>query len=151
MGCTRSPFSGGLQCCAFCTGPVNPDVILNLPMFRLKADSQASYDRFVRRVVEAEVVWGLLSSEGWAVCPSNEYEDTSVFPFWSDEAYAKAHCIEDWSSYRPEAIDLESFIDNWLRGMNEDGSLLGPNWNSALAGMEVEPIEVAKRLIGVDE
>ena len=27
MGCTRSPFSGGLQCCAFCTGPVNPDVI----------------------------------------------------------------------------------------------------------------------------
>ena len=28
MGCTRSPFSGGLQCCAFCTGPVNPDVIV---------------------------------------------------------------------------------------------------------------------------
>ena len=27
MHCTRSPFSGGLQCCAFCTGPVNPDVI----------------------------------------------------------------------------------------------------------------------------
>ena len=27
MGCTRSPFSGGLQCCAFCTGPVNPDVM----------------------------------------------------------------------------------------------------------------------------
>ena len=27
MGCTRSPFSGGLRCCAFCTGPVNPDVI----------------------------------------------------------------------------------------------------------------------------
>ena len=28
MGCTRSPFSGGFRCCAFCTGPVNPDVIL---------------------------------------------------------------------------------------------------------------------------
>ena len=27
MGCTRSPFSGGLQCCAFGTGPVNPDVM----------------------------------------------------------------------------------------------------------------------------
>ena len=27
MGCTRSPFSGGLRCCAFGTGPVNPDVI----------------------------------------------------------------------------------------------------------------------------
>ena len=27
MGCTRSPFSGGFRCCAFCTGPVNPDVI----------------------------------------------------------------------------------------------------------------------------
>ena len=27
MGCTRSPFSGGFRCCAFCTGPVNPDVM----------------------------------------------------------------------------------------------------------------------------
>ena len=24
MGCTRSPFSGGFRCYAFCTGPVNP-------------------------------------------------------------------------------------------------------------------------------
>ena len=27
MGCTRSPFSGGFRCYAFCAGPVNPDVI----------------------------------------------------------------------------------------------------------------------------
>ena len=39
MGCTRSPFSGGLQCCVFCTGPVNPDVIpleKRMPMFSKK-------------------------------------------------------------------------------------------------------------------
>ena len=35
MGCTRSPFSGGLQCCAFCTGPVNPDVIRLRQMNRI--------------------------------------------------------------------------------------------------------------------
>ena len=37
MGCTRSPFSGGLRCCAFCTGPVNPDVMRLALMTRLNA------------------------------------------------------------------------------------------------------------------
>ena len=37
MGCTRSPFSGGFRCCAFCTGPVNPDVITlaHMPSFKI--------------------------------------------------------------------------------------------------------------------
>ena len=42
MGCTRSPFSGGLRCCAFCTGPVNPDVIRLENRSRMKVVSLRS-------------------------------------------------------------------------------------------------------------
>ena len=116
-------------------------------MIHLSADSKANYDRFVRRAKESNMVWGLKSSEGWATCPSNKNENTTVYPFWSDEAYAKRHCIKEWSNYKPASIDLDSFIDHWLKGMHEDGILVGTNWNSDLAGLEVEPIDLAKLLI----
>jgi hypothetical protein len=116
-------------------------------MLHLSADLQANYDRFISRVSESKVVWGLLSKDGWAVSPSNHYEDTTVYPFWSDKAYAQRHCVADWSSYSPSAIDIDTFIDEWLRGMNDHGDLLGPNWNSDLAGLEVEPAEAASKLM----
>ena len=89
-------------------------------MLHLSADLKANYNRFIKRIKESGVVWGLRSEAGWANCPSNEYEDSEVFPFWSDEAYAKRHCIESWSEYSPAKIDFDSFIDNWLKGMNEE-------------------------------
>ena len=108
-----------------------------------KADLQANFDRFVSRVQEREKVWGLKDADGWATCPSNGY-DSNVYVFWSDEAYAKQHCKEDWSSYEPTPIALTSFLDNWLPGMDRDGFLVGVQFNADLAGLEVEPAMLAK-------
>jgi hypothetical protein len=83
---------------------------------------------------------------GWATCPSNEYENTNIYVFWSDEAYARRHCKEEWEDYVPTAITLDSFVDNWLKGMHNDGFLVGTNWDANLFGKEVEPIEIAKLL-----
>jgi hypothetical protein len=41
---------------------------------------------------------------------------------------------------------LDDFIDKWLFGMDEDGALVGPNWDADLVGLEVDPREVAERL-----
>ena len=112
----------------------------------LTADMQDNYDRFVRRVKRSGVVWGLKSDEGWAVCPSNEY-DCDVYLFWSDEAYARRHCISKWAGYKPTQIPLNEFIDTWLKGMDEAGELAGTNFNADLAGLEVEPIQLAEDLI----
>ena len=112
----------------------------------LTADMQDNYDRFVRRVKRSGVVWGLKSDEGWAVCPSNEY-DRDVYLFWSDEAYARRHCISEWAEYKPTQIPLNEFIDAWLKGMDEAGELAGTNFNADLAGLEVEPIQLAEDLI----
>jgi hypothetical protein len=101
----------------------------------------------VSEVRASGLVWGLQSDRGWAVCESEEYEDTDVYPFWSDEAAARVHATGDWSDYRPASLDLDLFIDTWLAGMSEDGVLVGTNWDADLSGVEVEPVDLAQALL----
>jgi hypothetical protein len=111
----------------------------------LAADLEANYARFIRRVRETKVVWGLRSDRGWAICPSSD-RTKNVLPFWSDQAYAKRHCVNEWSSYIPEAIPLGEFVAAWLKGMHSDGALVGVNFNADLAGLEIEPLALAKEV-----
>lgn len=122
--------------------PLSPE---NTPSALLD-DEEANYDLFIARIQETGQVWGLKADDGWAVCPSLEFEKTDVFPFWSSEADAAVHCSEDWSIYTPSIIELEDFVVNWLPGMHEDEVMAGPNWNAELSGLEVEPADIAQRL-----
>jgi len=112
---------------------------------QLTADSVANYGRFISRVQSTGVVWGLKSDDGWAFCPSNE-SDADVLLFWSDEAYARRHCKEEWSHYLPTSIPLAQFQAKWLPGMARDGLLIGAQFNAHLAGLEVNPAKVAADL-----
>jgi hypothetical protein len=85
----------------------------------------------------------LKSEKGWVVAPSNDHEGQEVMPFWSDRAYAARATKDEWVEYKPTAIDIDSFIDNWLRDMNKDGLLVGTNWNTHLIMLKVEPAEWA--------
>jgi len=116
-------------------------------MLQDKSQSEANHRRFVERAVEQGLVWGLRSSEGWAVAPSNEYEDRDVMPFWSDKAYATRAVKDEWSSYSPTEIPLPEFLDRWLKGMSADGVLVGTNWDAHLTGTEIEAAELAQELL----
>ena len=111
----------------------------------LLSDLEANRDRFISHVRESRVLWGLRSEGGWAYCRSN-HSDADVLLFWSDEAYAKRHAVAEWSHYQATQIQFDAFIDGWLRGMHEDGALAGVNFNADLAGIELEPIELAQAL-----
>lgn len=80
----------------------------------LVADLKSNYERFLSRVKESKVEWGLKFANRWAYCPSNEF-DCDILLYWSDEAYAKSHAVAEWESYKPVKIDLDSFIDRWLQ------------------------------------
>jgi hypothetical protein len=115
-------------------------------MIKLSSDLNANYQRFIEHIQESGQVWGLQSDEGWVIVDSTEYEETEVMPFWSEEAYAKEHCVGEWEEFEPVAMDLSEFVEDWLVGMAEDGVLVGPNWNSELEGLEVEPEDIARLL-----
>jgi Protein of unknown function (DUF2750) len=112
-------------------------------MLGLKADSEIRYNLFLKTVIEAKIIWGLKSNAGWALSKSTEYDDVDVMPFWSHKAYAKAVAKEEWADYIPTEIDLDAFIDQWLKGMHRDKVLVGVNWNQNLLGKEMEAIELA--------
>jgi hypothetical protein len=113
-----------------------------------EATAQRNYERFLERVLASKQVWGLGHPiSGWAVCDSYRHEHATVYVFWSDRAYAKRCCKDSWSIYAPAAIDLESFTQIWLPGMHEEGCFVGPNWTAGLCGLEIDPLEIARRLI----
>jgi hypothetical protein len=116
-------------------------------MLGSEQDSIDNHRRFIERVAKVRVVWGLKSAKGWAVAPSNDHEGREVMPFWSDRAYAARAAKDEWAEYEATSIDLDSFIDNWLLGMNKGGLLVGTNWNAHLMGLEVAPVELAEALL----
>lgn len=117
--------------------------------FDLEINSQKRHERFIERIIENEIVWGLKlkNEDSWAVAPSNEYEDALVMVFWSDRAHAQRCAEEEWSEYEPTEIPLELFLKNWLTGLEEDGLLVGSNWSGDLIGFELEPIELLNEII----
>jgi len=117
-----------------------------------RGSAESSYEAFISQALAREKVFGLQDREGsWAVFPSKKDEKIDVILFWSDRKAANRHVKEEWSGHRVTKIELELFVGAWLRGMHEDGYLVGPNWDESFSGLEVDPVEVAKRLTEGDE
>lgn len=105
-------------------------------------DFDENYDRFIEEAIATGCVWGLESEHGWALCPTHDNPELDVMPMWSQPEYAQLHAVGDWAEYKPVPIALEELLDDWLPGMHEDVTLVGPNWNAELEGDEVEPIDL---------
>lgn len=101
---------------------------------------------FASMILDSGIVWGLKGQEGWAVCDSIEFEDTEVLPFFASKDEAVRLCIDEWSSYEPQSMPIEEFLEDWLPGMHEDNAMVGLQWNSEMEGPEVEPADIARSL-----
>jgi hypothetical protein len=109
------------------------------------------HERFLRKVSETNVVWGLESDEGFATSSSTNFkndrgESTSIICFWSEAALAKSCIREGWLGYAPVAIPLNDFIENWCIGMSKDGFLVGTNFDQNMFGFESDPHDLVLEL-----
>ncbi len=111
------------------------------------ANQEAGYREFIKQVVETEKVWGLSEGDIWATSNSNEYEETEVILFWSNEASAKACASDEWEGYTAESLPVAEFLENWCVGMYDDGLLVGPNWTTELQGREIDPLVIALEVV----
>ena len=117
-------------------------------MWRLRADSDAAYLRFLKRVRDNGVLWHIriTDSDEPLTCPSWEHEGAEVFPFWSAEAYARRNCADLDFEVFVEAIQLPRFMEYWLPKMMEDGIIAGPDWDRNFAGREITANDLALAL-----
>ncbi len=112
----------------------------------LSDNIEENFDMFLAHAIDTGCVWALRGEEGFALCPSVDNEEIDVMPLWSQPEYAKAHCAEEWGTYEVVPISLEELIDDWLPGMHGDLILVGVNWNEALEGTEIEPLDLVEEI-----
>ena len=114
---------------------------------RLSADSEFAYSQFVSRVSGSQAVWFLLDVENdYPACCESNHNDKTVFPFWSDRAYAKRASENFDFETRVDSIPLDNFLERTLAHISEINALVGPNWNKDLAGIEVLASDVLQAL-----
>jgi len=113
---------------------------------RLEEDVESNYERFLAEALELGCVWGLESDLGWAVCPSHINDELEVLPLWSQPEFAQVHVDGEWSEYKVIPIAIDELMDDWIPGMHEDVTLVGPNWNTQLEGLELEPLDLLEDL-----
>jgi len=113
---------------------------------------QNRHTRFIKTVCKTEVVYGLENVEGLASSSSMYFEDDEENPigiicFWAEEALAKSCIKSDWSDYKITKITLSDFIENWCVGMEEDGLIVGTEFDQNMFGHEAEPLELILDLV----
>ncbi len=111
------------------------------------SSSNAQYQAFIQGISESQQVWGLQSEEGWLVCASSDFENTEVMPFWVSREDAVKHCNEEWTEYEPAMVALAEFAGAWLAELDEEGILIGTNWDDQLEGPEMEPSQIVQDLM----
>lgn len=116
-------------------------------MLNDRATMLENHGRFLRRVIEAETIWGLDTGQGFAWCESNDEDGRDVIMFWSDRAYAERLQKRGFSDCTVDSIPLFDFLFRWLPGMANDGVMAGTNWTAGLAGVENDPHELQEQLL----
>ncbi len=85
---------------------------------------------FLNQVKPEQAFWALCEpeSQDWVVLDSIHFENTEVMPLWSNEALAKAHCVDEWASYNPAKITVAEWLEFWVEDLSEDNIIIGINW-----------------------
>ncbi len=105
------------------------------------------HKRFIKKICESEIAYGLENQEGFATSSSVHFEDeegepVEIFCFWAEKSLAKS-CLKDgWADYEISEVSLSDFLENWCVGMDNDGLLVGTEFDRNMFGFETEPLDL---------
>ena len=105
------------------------------------------HKRFITNVCESGMVYGLENDQGFATSSSVHYgneegEPVEIICFWAEKTLAKSCIKEGWSDYEIAEVSLSDFIENWCIGMENDGLLVGTEFDKNMFGFETEPLDL---------
>lgn len=83
----------------------------------LKLDGSRRYTHTIKRVADFEEIWGLHANDGWVLVSDGEHE---CFPIWPHPEYATLCATNEWAGNEPAAIDLDTWMEKWLPGFEEE-------------------------------
>jgi hypothetical protein len=108
----------------------------------LSADGR--YDYFVEKAVAGGEVWSLQCDDGWVTMLS--HDDEECLPVWPHRDFAQQWATGEWSDCVPTAVPLDTWLQRWTPGMEQDGTLLVVFPHSDEEGTIVTPTELGSAL-----
>lgn len=116
-------------------------------MFQNHITVKNRHKKFIKTVCETETVYGLKNKKGFATSSSVHYDDEDGEPvgmicFWAEKARAMSCVKGGWKNYESTEISLSEFMENWCVGMENDGLLIGTQFDQNMFGFEAEPLEL---------
>lgn len=116
------------------------------------SDQTQNLAKFLAQVKPEQALWALQdkSSGDWVVLDSINFEETEVMPLWSSSELAQLHCVEEWSDYSPAQISLAEWLEFWLADLNEDGVIIGVNWQEDGDCFEMELGDFSQALAEIE-
>ena len=85
------------------------------------------------------------SNKTWRlVLPADEDD---CIPVWLQADYAKAWAAEEWANCEPYAVPLKTWLDRWVKGMEEDGLAVAVFPLPEAIGVVEDPADVADNLL----
>ncbi|WP_452601991.1 DUF2750 domain-containing protein [Pontimicrobium sp. MEBiC06410] len=116
-------------------------------MFQNHITVKNRHKKFIKTVCETETVYVLKNKKGFATSSSVHYDDEDGEPvgmicFWAEKARAKSCVKGRWKNYESTEISLSEFMENWCVRMENDGLLIGTQFDQNMFGFEAEPLEL---------
>jgi hypothetical protein len=79
------------------------------------------YAHFITKVTDWQEVWTLSSPNG--IVTLGDDEGKVCVPLWPHPDYASALVKDDWSDCQPEKVDIEPFMEIWIKKTFQAGNL----------------------------
>jgi hypothetical protein len=111
---------------------------------RLAADAAAAVARFVDRVAREREARVLVNDQGRGAFVDSNDAPVAVHLLFSARAYARRLAVEEWADWVPMAIPLVT--SRMLPALADAGDLVGVDFPADLAGAELQPQELQRRL-----
>src|SRR5690554_7375194 len=111
---------------------------------------------FIQTIVQNNELFVIEDKEGAAMSQSLLFQNEDGSPvgvicFWSDKKMAQNCCAEDWKEYRPQAICLATFIEDYLIPTYNESLVAGLDFNADMEGTEADPLNILELLIARSE
>lgn len=110
----------------------------------MKLPAHERYQYFVDQVVACGEVWSLANAEGWVAFSS---EGEPCLPVWPHPDYAEFWATDDWSDCEPKLIELDTWLQRWIPGMEADGTQIVVFPGETEEGVIVTPAELEASLL----
>ena len=102
------------------------------------------FEYFVQKISDFGEVWSPKTPAGWVLL--GDEGGTQVAPFWPFREFAEQCAIAEWSDASPELIDLKSFTEKWLPGLNRDRRFIAVFPNKKGESLVVGPSDLLERI-----